>query len=123
MIPNGAPERADTAEVSPHRYTWDNDRPDLDDFSTDQWKEMRAAVEYQPGDVVYVIRNGKPVKALVLNFFIRRSDWDGSRKVKFRIAVATAKGEWSKLWEHTHPGFIQRAYLEAGMAPDLEGKL
>lgn len=123
MIPTGSPARADEAEVAPHRYLWNRDGIDLDSFKPEQTKEMYASVEYQPGDVVYVDRGGKPVKALVLDLFIRRAEWDGCRKVKFRVAFETANGSWSKLWEYTHPGFIQRGYLAAGLAPDLERML
>ena len=120
MIPAGSPARADDAPVAPHRYTWDGTGVDLDSFGPDQYREMCAAVAYQPGDVVCLERYGVPLKALVLNFWVRRSDWDGSRKVTYRVAVETAKGAWSKQWEMTHPGFIQRGYLAAGLAPDLE---
>lgn len=123
MWPKSFPARADEAQAAPHRYTWDGDLPNLDDFGPGQWQEMMAAVPYQPGDVVYVDRGGDAVKALIIDVWVRRSDWDGRRRPTYRVVMATAKGTWSKLWEKTHPGFIQRGYVAAGLAPDCEGKL
>lgn len=118
------PQRADTAEVAPHRYTWEGGRPTLDSFGLDRWKEMMDSVVYQPGDVIWMTGGPKGfVKAMVLSVFVSRSAWDGCRREKYRVVRATAKGEWSKLWEETYPGFVQRGYVAAGMAPDCEGKV
>lgn len=113
------PARADLTEVAPHRYLWNGDRSDpalAPDYRT--WK---ALVPYKPGEAVYVERGTRAIKALIIDLFPDR-DPMGFRREKYRIVTRTARGLWSRSWEYTYPGFIQRGYHRAGLAPDLDGR-
>lgn len=114
-----SPKRAIHSPIAPHRYTWDDDRPDP--ALARDLKTWRALVPYKEGEAVYVDRGGKAVKALILDVFPDR-DSAGFRRERYRIVVETAKGLWSRSWEYAHPGAIQRGYQRAGLAPDLKGR-
>lgn len=107
------PDKVDDSEVAPHRYTWDLEQPD---FAT--WRECKEGAPYKPGDVVYIDRDGEAVKARVLHIIPYRDRY-GDLKESYHVQLATAKGLWSRLWVQAWPGFIQRGYKRAGMAPDI----
>lgn len=120
------PDLVASAEVAPHRYLWSgaidavgNVLPDPD--AAPDFKAFKAAVPYQAGDVVYVDRGGVPVKARIIDFWWDRDlrERTGEKREMYRVQFETAAGMWSKLWERTHPGFIQRGYKLAGLAPDV----
>jgi len=117
-------ERADAFPLAPHRYTWDREGPEeaLADPSSGPIREWRAALPYQKGEVIMVERRGKPYRAKVLDIIL---DYDryGDRRACYQCATETATGVFSKVWFRFYPGHIQRGYLLAGLAPDLEGKL
>lgn len=123
MIKPEWPLQPSTAPIAPHRYTWENDLPDLDSFGLHEWDQMKAAIPYKDGEVVYIDRGGVAVRALIIDAFVRRDEYSGVRRPRYRVMVETAKDTWSKNWEYVFPGFIQRGYLAAGLAPDCEGKL
>ena len=118
IVRDWKPLRVADLPVAPHRYHWDNPPPDLDDF--DDYKAMKAAIPYSEGEVVYIERGGKAVRALIYVASYYRSDYDGCRRAYFKVQVETAEGLFSKLWEKTWPGFIQRGYQLAGLAPDVD---
>lgn len=122
LIKHFQPVRVDSLEVAPHRYTWRSERPDPDDAPT--YREFIAAVAYKEGEVVYIEgfdSEGKPspTKARILGVF-RERDTMGFFREKYRIQRATKKGLFSQRFEYTHPGFIQRGYQQAGLAPDID---
>lgn len=107
------PDKVADSEVAPHRYTWSADLPD---FRT--WKECRDGAAYKPGEVVYIDRDGAAVLARVLCIIPYR-DRFGDLKESYHVQLATAKGLWSRQWIQSWPGFIQRGYRRAGLAPDV----
>lgn len=106
----------DEIPVEPHRYRYDECNDDYRYAAT--YREFITGVPYQRGHVVYVSDNGKLRKALILDV---RSDRDryGDRREMFRIAFATAGDTWSKLFNYTYSGPIQRGYKIAGLAPEM----
>jgi antitoxin (DNA-binding transcriptional repressor) of toxin-antitoxin stability system len=120
------PDLVADATVAPHRMLWSgalnhSGEPAKDLDACDDWRECKANFSYREGETIMITRSGAAVKALVIAAFIRRNHF-GDRCEAYKIVVETKSGYWSKLWEITHPGFIQRGYLAAGLAPDLEGK-
>ena len=121
LVRDWKPEPVTGCVVAPHRYTWDDatqDDPSVHEYGVDALRRWQKTVPYQPGEVVYVERNGKAVLARILNVFHERNRFD-ERVAKFRVQYATGDGEWSKMWVYTYPGFIQRGYALAGLAPDV----
>lgn len=76
-------------------------------------RDFLNACPYQQGDVIYVERDGKPVKAIVGMVFNDYDRYD-DRRPKYRVHLATAKGEWSRNWIYVWPGHIERGYALAG---------
>lgn len=108
------------AAVAPHRYRWDTDEGhEHEDMPPVVW---RASVAYKAGDVVYVAHNGAAVKARVL-YVWREVRENRDPIAKYRVQLATKAGEWSRMWVYTWPGFIQRGYALAGLAPDVPGRV
>lgn len=105
-----------TAGVSPHRYRWD--RGDDHEQPEQSYAEWHAAVAYKPGEVVYVDVSGVATLARVLYVFCERNRFD-ERQAKYRVQLATKRGTWAGSWVYTWPGFIQRGYALAGLAPDV----
>ncbi len=118
-------EQVAECEVAPHRYTWDRVAPE-DDLADPQGgariREWRAALPYQVGDTIWVGRNGKAMRARILHILVDRDRY-GDRRPIYQCQTETQKGVWSKVWQRFYPGDVQRGYLAAGLAPDLEGKI
>lgn len=111
-------------EPAPHRYTWSGDGAET--IAAEQLAKTRrqflAVVPYKPGEIVFVADGDGPARrALILDVFAERDRFDDFR-AKFRVAFEVG-GRWSRQWVYTWAGFIQRGYLNAGLAPDLVGKL
>lgn len=108
------------AEIAPHHYTY-NGGLDEGYRMADDWRTFMAGVPYKEGDVVYVERMGNgfyyAAKARIIGVHAERDRY-GDLREKFKVQFATAKGTWSKLFEYTYPGPIQRGYQCAGLAPD-----
>jgi hypothetical protein len=123
VIRDWKPDRVEDAQVAPHRYLWSGAilpsgerAKDLD--LCDNYDERKANVPYGIGDVVYIERGASAAKARIVGVYWRRN-YHHELVETYRIQVETASGLWSKLWEMTHPGFIQRGYQRAGLAPDI----
>lgn len=100
---------SDDASVEPRAY-------DPDGFGDEDAgiRDWRASLGYQRGDVIWVQRGDRAVKAQVLNIIPEQNRWGGRRPL-FRVRYQTAKGAWSRVWINTWPGFIERGYqLAAG---------
>ncbi len=118
-------ETVDPNSVAPHRYTWSREGAEdalADPSDGHKIRDWKAALPYQPGEVMWVERNGKPVRAKLL-YVVVDYDRSGDRRPAYQCQTETAKGVWSKVWQRFYPGHVQRGYLLAGLAPDLEGKL
>ena len=106
----------DAYEVAPHRYLW---TAECDYRDADTYREFIKGVPYQPGEVVYIDHNGSATKAMIVRVFGERDRY-GDRREKFAVSLANKKGDrFAKHWFYTWPGFIQRGYQLAGLAPDV----
>lgn len=106
-------------EVAPHRYLWDRTTPD--DLAVTV-REVIAAAPYKPGEVVYVVYGDSYRKAMIYSVSVDRNIYDEWREC-YRVFPETKAGLWSKLYYTAHPGYIQRGYQRAGLAPEMpEGK-
>jgi hypothetical protein len=104
-------------EVAPHRYTYDG-KNNSDEYAKD-FKTWLESVPYKKGEVIWLdIGEKDAVRARIITI-----GWEdnlyGDRVEKYKVHVPTKKGTWSKLWFYTHPGFVQRGYQKAGLAPDV----
>ncbi len=113
-IRNYESSKVEDSPVAPHRYRADVYKPDPKSY--DEWKKQ---IPYKPGEVVYMDDFGKPVKAKIIYVF-RDHDRFGFPREKYRVQKATQKGLWSKNWIYIYPGFIQRGYKLAGLAPEMK---
>lgn len=101
--------------VAEHRYAWD--KPTPDDFAF-TYKEVREAAPYKVGDVVYVVYGDGFRKAIVYAVQVHMGN-DGFWREAYAVFPETKSGEWSKLYYVAHPGYIQRGYYRAGLAPEM----
>lgn len=122
VVKDWKPEKVEEATVAPHRYLWTG--AILSDGSLAKeldlcksYEEKKANMPYRPGEVIYILRGSKATKAKVYGIYWERNHY-GELREMYRVQVETADGLWSKLWEQTYPGFIQRGYHAAGLAPD-----
>lgn len=102
-------------EVAPHRYKWDAVTPD--DLAI-TWREVRDAAPYKAGEVVYEERGEGFRRAYIYGVNVEMG-YDGFWRECYTVFPETKSGEWSKLYHKTHPGFIQRGYQRAGLAPEM----
>lgn len=106
--------------VAPHRYLWDKTTPD--DLAI-TWREVRDAAPYKVGEVVFVVYGDGFRRAYVGAVDVTKDRWDDWREC-YQVFPETKAGQWSKLYYTAHPGFVQRGYQRAGLAPEMppEGK-
>lgn len=123
IVKDWKPVEVETAEIAPHRYLWsgaigaDGQRlGDLADAKT--YAEAKACIPYKEGEVVYIERSGAAARALIYRVLMDRDRY-GDRRELYRVQVETKDGLFSKMWENAHPGFVQRGYKRAGLAPEI----
>lgn len=115
-LPAALEQPVEATPVAPHRYTWSREEPEPKDATVKAW---RATVPYQPGDVVWVqVSEGVAKRALVIRLHAHYDRWH-TRMAMFKVCFETKAGKWSRQWNYTWPGFIQRGYAVAGLAPDV----
>lgn len=102
-------------EVAPHRYLYDAACPEA--FPT-TYKEVVDAAPYKAGEVVYVVYGDGFRKAIIVYVGCSK-DYYGDWREQYTVFPETKNGKWSKLYYEAHPGFIQRGYRRAGMAPEM----
>ena len=121
------PDLVADAKVAPHRYLYfstvrHDGTPGAKDMADcKNFAERKENLPYVEGEVVYLDRDGKAVKALI--YVAHTSGYNdryGDPREAYKVQVETASGHWSKLWEIAHPGYIQRGYQRAGLAPDVD---
>lgn len=112
-----------TVEVAPHRYLWnapyDAERARLSEPGEGRIRDFLATAPYQKGDVVYVVCGEGYAKAYISEVAL---DYDryGDRREKYRVHRLNVDGKrFSKRWYYAHPGYIQRGYYRAGLAPEM----
>lgn len=103
----------DAFDVAPHRY-----RYDCETMRPATWKEVKASAPYRPGDVVFVVYGDSYAKAIIHDITCDRDRWDDLREA-YHVRRETAKGQWAKKTYLAHPGYIQRGYHRAGLAPEI----
>lgn len=78
------------------------------------WAEFKELCPYKPGDVVWLehyTANGKEARKAFISDVWPERDQDGFRRPKFRVHIATAKGDrFARNWFYTWPGYIERGY-------------
>lgn len=102
-------------EVAPHRYRWDIATPD--DVAI-TWREVRDAAPYKAGEVVFVVYGDGFRKAYIGAVEVTKDAYEFWREC-YHVFPETKAGAWSKLFYVAHPGFIQRGYQRAGLAPEM----
>lgn len=114
--------RVDQCQVAPHRFTWMpvpgqpwTDRDDTPGQAGMRVREWLKKVEYQAGDVVWIVCGGEYARAMISGVFVSYDRYD-DRRPMFRVHRETTKGGWSKNWYYAYPGQIQRGYLRATIA-------
>lgn len=113
-IRDWTPEWVSALPVAPHRYRWNDDSEPCEQ----SYKAVKAAAPYQPGDVVYIAYGAGYVRARIMHVFVRRN-YREELVEYYRTQRETKKGLWSKLYWDVHPGYIQRGYQRAGLAPEM----
>ncbi len=109
---------ADTP-VAPHRMLWDS----VDEEPKDEkYSSFVASSHYKVGEVVMVVYGDTFARARIVNVFAQRK-YSGDLGHQYKVQRETKKGKWGRHLYYTWPGYIQRGYLRAGLAPDLEGKI
>ena len=101
--------------VAPHRYKWDAVTPD--DLAI-TWREVRDAAPYKVGEVVFVVHGDGFRRAYIGAVDVQKDRW-GEWLECYRVFPETKAGRWSRLFYVAHPGFIQRGYQRAGLAPEM----
>lgn len=119
------PDKVEDALVAPHRFLWSgavgpNGASVGDLWAARSYDEAKACYSYVEGDVVYIESGYDAVKFRIIARLYSYRDRHGDRAEVYRGVRETRKGLWSKQWEDVHPGFIQRGYQRAGLAPDVD---
>lgn len=109
------------AVIAPHHYTWDREEI-LNDPTPRGLAEFKANIPYKEGDVIWVTVHQKTFRAYIYQVLYER-DRFGDRIEVYNILAETAKDQWSRVWQRVWVGYIQKGYMNAGLAPDLVGKL
>lgn len=122
-IKNWTADKVEDAIVANHRYRFDGTLKA--DGSTalyldecDSYESRQENIPYAVGEVVYVTSGIGAVRARIVNRGWS-SDRYGERREWYNIQRETKKGLWSKIWDRTHPGYIQRGYQRMGLAPEM----
>lgn len=123
IVKDWKPIKADEIEIAPHRYLWTgaigaDGQPIGDIALADSYAEAKACVPYKVGEVIYIERSGQAVRALIYSTSWDRN-WFSERREFYNVQPETKDGTFSKLWERVYPGFIQRGYQRAGLAPEM----
>lgn len=104
-------------EVAPHRYLYDAPF-DPETPLPLTWKEVKAASPYKAGEVVYVAYGDGFARAYIHALSCAHDDL-GFLREAYEVRRETKAGEWAKRTYIAHPGFIQRGYQRAGLAPEM----
>lgn len=107
-------EKADPSKIAPD---WFGERildwEEVYSYSGDgKLKEFREACPYREGDVVWIKEGDEPILARIYRVCCELDNWE-ERRYMFKVQRATGEGLFSKLWERTWPGMIQRGYEAA----------
>jgi len=114
------PERVEDYEVAPHRYLY-NDPPTaaLSFGKPESFGAWFDSIPYKEGEVVYIDCGGAEPKRAKIYAVVVERDLYGERREVYKVQYETKAGLFSKLWEKTSPGYVQRGYQKAGLAPDV----
>lgn len=124
IVKNWKPEKVEDFPVAPHRYLYSgtilrDGSPAKDLDLCDSYGERRANMPYRDGEVIYVCDGGGYCRARILLAFWSYNS--GEIREWYTVQRETKKGLWSKRWDRVYPGYIQRGYFRAAVAPELEG--
>lgn len=103
--------------IAPHRYRYDEAQA-LDAIPNPTWRQVRENAPYQAGEVVYVVAGDSYNLAYIVRVSAARGLYDDLRET-YVVRPATKQGRWAKREYIAHPGYIQRGYHRAGLAPEI----
>ena len=104
----------ETFTVAPHRYLF-NDGPER---PASGYKAVREAAPYQPGEVAYAVDGDTFRRVYIVAVYAERDRYDDLREF-YEVRPETKRGTFARRSYHAHPGYIQRGYQRAGLAPDV----
>lgn len=114
-----------TLDVAPHRYLWTGSPEETErellagERGTEARQKFMALVPYKVGEVVYVVYGDTFAKAYI-SAVLCNYDRYGDRREMYRVHRLNADGKrFSKRWYYAHPGYVQRGYQRAGLAPEM----
>lgn len=107
-------------QVAPHRYLYTElvGAEALLGVPEPTYKEVKAAAPYKVGEVVYAIYGDIFAKVIITYVYAQRTIHGDLREV-YMGRRETKKGTWHKRPYELHPGYIQRGYQRAGLAPEM----
>jgi hypothetical protein len=108
----------DTYAVAPHRYLYTGGEGTESDPYAPSHAAWKASVPYKEGEVVYVEVGGQAKRVLIIHVLRDRDRFDDPRE-KYRGLLETKKGYWAKQFTDWYPGYVQRGYQRAGLAPEM----
>lgn len=106
--------------VAPHRYLYTElvGAEALLGLPEPTFRQVKEAAPYRAGDVVYAVY-GDSFAKVYIHYVAARVNQYGD-KVEYYIARReTKEGQWSKRTYECHPGYIQKGYQRAGLAPEM----
>lgn len=104
-------------EVAPHRYTYTK-LVGGESLINPTFKEVKEAAPYKVGEVVYVAYGDGFAKCYI-SYVAARVNHEGDKVEYYFGRRETKKGEWCKREYTVYPGYIQRGYYRAGLAPEI----
>lgn len=104
-------------EVAPHRYLYTKSVGG-ESLINPTFREVKEAAPYKVGEVVYVAYGDGFAKCYI-HYVAARVNYEGDKVEYYHGRRETKKGEWSKVAYNVYPGYIQRGYYRAGLAPEI----
>jgi hypothetical protein len=101
--------------VAPHRYLWT--APYTPEPET--YRQAVDSAPYKVGDVVYVIEGGGEFRRAYITFVGASRNYYGDLREEYTVRPETKAGAWARREYKVFPGFIQRGYKRAGLAPEM----
>jgi hypothetical protein len=110
----------DQFEVAPHRYLYDRmvGAEAMLGLPEPTYRDAVRLAPYQKGDVVYVVYGDGFTRVYIEQVFARRNSY-GDMVEYYRGRRETKAGRWAKVPYDVFPGYIQRGYQRAGLAPEM----
>lgn len=102
--------------VAPHRYLYTK-TVETGDIVRLSYQQAFEAAPYKAGEVIYVVHGDGFRRAYIHGLLAKKNSWDMWREA-YWVRPETKAGLWAKRHYIAHPGYIQRGYQRAGLAPE-----